>query len=59
MIKRLIWLKIRNMLGIKEVLVQWFTNSLIKKSSVGGIKNENMSDQQLAKELHKPIIRKF
>ena len=47
------------MLGIKEVLVQWFTNSLIKKSSVGGIKNENMSDQQLAKELHKPIIRKF
>ena len=59
MIKRLIWLKTRNMLGIKEVLVQWFTNSLIKKSSVGGIKNENMSDQQLAKELHKPIIRKF
>ena len=23
------------------------------------LKNENMSDQQLAKELHKPIIRKF
>ena len=30
-----------------------------KKSSSGGIKNENMPDQQLAEELHKPIIRKF
>ena len=24
-----------------------------------GIKNENMSDQQLAEELQKPIIKKF
>ena len=24
-----------------------------------GIKNENMSNQELAEELHKPIIRKF
>ena len=46
-------------LGIKEVLLQWFTNSLINKTSGGGIKNENMSHQQLAKELHKSIIRKF
>ena len=30
-----------------------------KKTSGGGIKNENMSDQQLAEELHKPIIRTF
>ena len=30
-----------------------------KKTSGSGIKNENMSDQQLAEELHKPIIRKF
>ena len=30
-----------------------------KKASGSGIKNENMSDQQLAEELHKPIIRKF
>ena len=30
-----------------------------KKSSSGGIKNENMPDQQLAEELHKPIIRKL
>ena len=30
-----------------------------KKSSGSGIKNANMSDQQLAKELRKPIIRTF
>ena len=30
-----------------------------KKASGRGIKNENISNQQLAKELHKPIIRKF
>ena len=24
-----------------------------------GVKNENMPEQQLAEELHKPIIRKF
>ena len=29
-----------------------------KKTSGSGIKNENMPDQQLAGELHKPIIRK-
>ena len=28
-------------------------------TSGSGIKNENMSDQQLAEELHKSIIRKF
>ena len=30
-----------------------------KKTSGSGIKNENMSDQQLGKDLHKPIIKKF
>ena len=30
-----------------------------KKFFHSGIKNENISDQQLAEELHKPIIRKF
>ena len=30
-----------------------------KKTSGGGIKNENISNKELAKELHKPIIRKF
>ena len=41
------------------VWLQWFINSLIKRTSGSGIKNENMPDQQLAEELHKPIIRKF
>ena len=30
-----------------------------RKTSGSGIKNENISDQQLAEELQKPIIRKF
>ena len=30
-----------------------------KKSSGGGIKNENISNKDLAGELHKPIIRNF
>ena len=30
-----------------------------KKLSSGGFKNKNMSNQQLSKELHKPIARKF
>ena len=29
------------------------------KTSGSGIKNDNMSDQQLAEELHKPVITKF
>ena len=29
------------------------------KFAGSGIENENLSDQQLAEELHKPIIRKF
>ena len=30
-----------------------------KKTSVGAIKNENMSNKEVTGELHKPIIRKF
>ena len=30
-----------------------------KRTSCSGIKNESTSDQELAKELHKPVIRKF
>ena len=30
-----------------------------KKRSGSGIKNENMSDQQLVEELYNPIIRKL
>ena len=32
---------------------------LNKKTSGSGIKNENISNKELAEELHKPIIRKF
>ena len=32
---------------------------LDKKTSGGAIKNENMSNKELAEELHKPIIKKF
>ena len=32
---------------------------LIKKISGGAIKNEIISNKELAEELHKPIIRKF
>ena len=30
-----------------------------KKTSVGAIKNEDMSNKELVEEFHKPIIRKF
>ena len=30
-----------------------------EKTSGGAVKNENMSNKELAKELNKPIIRKF
>ena len=33
--------------------------SFDKKSSGSGIKNEIISNKELAEELHKPIIRKF
>ena len=41
--------------GLASVVYKLFG----KKSSSSGIKNENMSNQELAKELHKLIIRKF
>ena len=57
--KYLILLKIRNMMDIKEVLLQRFIHFLIKKTSVSGIKSKNTSNKKLAEELHKPIIRKL
>ena len=30
-----------------------------KSTSSGGVKNYNMSNQQLAKELYKPIVKSF
>ena len=46
-------------MDIKEVLLQWFITFFDKKASGSGIKNENISNNELAEELHKPIIRKF
>ena len=53
--------------GYKRGLALIFCKFFDKKTSVGTVRNENMSDQhpsnlpsrQLAEELHKPIIRKF
>ena len=47
------------------VLFQWFVIFFFfffffdKKTSGSGMKKDNMSDQQLAEELRKPIIRNF
>ena len=46
-------------MDIKGVLLPCFINVLIKKTSGGVIKNEVISNKELAKELHKSIIRKF
>ena len=46
------------MMSINVELRQWFTNFYDEKSSDGAVKSEIMPNQQLAKELHKPIIRK-
>ena len=41
--------------GLASMVYQFFD----KKTLGSGIKNENISIQELAEELHKPIIRKF
>ena len=51
-------LKIQNMMGIKAVLSMVY-KFFDKKTSGGTVKNENISNKELATELHKPIIRKF
>ena len=45
------------MMDIKEGLILWFTNILI--NSRGGVNIPLEFNEQLAKELHKSIIRKF
>ena len=47
------------MMDISVDFLQWFINFLIKKILVVVFKNENISNKELAEELHKPIIRKF
>ena len=43
-------------MDVKEGLLLWFTKVLIKG---GGFNIEVKRSEQLAEELHKPIIRKF
>ena len=47
------------MMHVKGVWPQWFINYLIKKTSGGAVKIENMSNQELAEQLHKPITKKI
>ena len=41
--------------GLASMVYKFF----VKKTSRSGIKNENISNKELAEELHKPIIRNF
>ena len=47
------------MMVINVDLLQWSLNYLINKTFGSGIRNENISNRELAKELYKPVIRKF
>ena len=47
------------MMDIKVDLLQWSITFLIKKTSGSGIKNENISNKELAEELHKPMMIKI
>ena len=44
-------------MDVKEVLLLWLPFFLIKKTSASGINNKIRQNQQLAEELHKPIIK--
>ena len=46
-------------MDINVDFLQWFINFVHKKASGSGIKNENISNKELAEELGKQIIRKF
>ena len=45
--------------GYKRGLASMVYKFFEKGTSGSGIKNENFSDQQLAEELRKPIIRRY
>ena len=47
------------MMDIYVDLLPWFINFLIKKLQAEQLKNENISNTELAEELHKQIFRKF
>ena len=46
-------------MDIKEKLLRWFRKFFHKKSKGCGVNIPLEFNEQLAKELHKPIIRKF
>ena len=52
-------------MDIKGVLVQWLIDFLIKNfrwchyANESGVKKENISNKELAGELHEPLIRKL
>ena len=62
-IKHLMLQKIQNMMDINLELLHWFINFLIKsranKFAGSGVKSEIMPYQELAKEIHKTIIKQF
>ena len=45
--------------GYQRSLASMAYNFFDKKTSGGTVKNENISNKELAEELQKPIIRKF
>ena len=57
--KHLILLKIQNMMDIKEVLLQYFINPLIKILLVVALKMEIFLLKKLAEKWRKSIIRMF
>ena len=57
--KHLILLKIQNMMDIKEVLLQYFINPLIKILLVVALKIEIFLLKELAEKWRKSIIRMF
>ena len=46
-------------MDIEGVLLQWFIHLFDEKTSGGAIRNENISNKELAEELHKRILKKF
>ena len=57
-IKHLMLLKIQNMIDINVDLVQWSINFMIATAiaNKSAVKNEIISNKDLVKELHKPLI---
>ena len=60
MIKHLVLLKNQNIMDIKkEDLSSMIYNFFDKRSKDSSVNNEIKQNEQLAEDLHKPIIRKF